>query len=42
MANGLLGDEAQTSSKEVASMIDDSGLSDGKNPKPQVETRIRF
>ena len=42
MANGLLGDEAQTSSKEVANMIHDSGLSDSKNPKPQVKTGSVF
>ncbi len=37
MANGLLGDEAQTSSKEVANIIHDSGLSDSKNSKPHVK-----
>ena len=42
MANGLLGDEAQTSSKEVANMIHDSGLSDSKNSKPQVKTGSVF
>ena len=42
MANGLLGDEAQTSSKEVANMLHDSGLSDSKNSKPQVKTGSVF
>ncbi len=42
MANGLLGDEAQTSSKEVTNMSHDNGLSDNKNPKPQVKNGSVF
>src|SRR4051812_32612790 len=42
MANGLLGDEAQTSSKEVAIMAHDKGLSDNKHSKSQFKTDSVF
>ena len=42
MANGLLGDEAQTGSKEATFMVHDKGLSDNKHSKPQLKTDSVF
>ena len=42
MANGLLGDEAQTGSKEATFMVHDKGLSDNKLSKPQLKTDSVF
>jgi SpoVK/Ycf46/Vps4 family AAA+-type ATPase len=42
MANGLLGDEAQTGSKEATFMVHDKGLSDNKLSKPQLKTESVF
>jgi len=42
MANGLLDDEAQTSSKEVAFMVHDKDLSSNKHSKSQFKTDSVF